>query len=647
MWQWERIDPARNPTSGDIAKLFKNEAIKQPGVMAVGAPPADATLLAREAIQNSWDAGRQLARELREQGIAPPKFRVRFVYRSYVSDEKAAMVDALGLRELAARADAGDRRKLGLAEDDCLLHLDDPGVPLQVLQVVETATTGMDGPWTGAASKLYLAMVSVGFTVKDEGSGGSYGYGKGGLIRGSRTRTVVAHTCFRERPDDPGVTRRLLGMTYWGADDDLTGFARLGDPVGPDAVEPLVGDAADVLAGRVHIGLRDPAQHKDLGSTFLLLDSTIAPDDLCRAVERSWWPAIVDDEVDFDVSIETDEGHLLAPRPLKDDVLRSFVRGYELALSLQDNQPDHEYRKDLRTYQPSGGPKKELGTLGLVADLASWSYAQGRNNNNNNNNNNENVDHQSLVALVRGPRMVVEYYSVGRNQPFVRGTFVAHDDIDDLLRQTEPKLHDAWLDKLKEEGIDPHAPKFAREVLKRIRDNVREFRRQLKPPPPREQDIRLPLLDDLFRSILENRGSKNPPPPPHDPRLVAIRVEQQVEAVSDSLIRVRATVGMRLTDNHADDEAECRLAVRLAFDEDGRRGDDCPVTLPDPPPGFEVRGHEDGKGTILVGQLSHDWTDFDVESLGYDADWSAQLLLSGDPTTNSEPASGEHDVVSA
>ena len=24
MWQWERIDPARNPTSGDIAKLFKN-----------------------------------------------------------------------------------------------------------------------------------------------------------------------------------------------------------------------------------------------------------------------------------------------------------------------------------------------------------------------------------------------------------------------------------------------------------------------------------------------------------------------------------------------------------------------------------------------------------------------------------------------
>lgn len=634
MWHWESIDPARNPTSGDVAKLFKNEAVKQPGILAVGAPPADASLLAREAIQNSWDAGRQLAKELREEGVDPPKFRVRFVYRSYLSDEKAAMVEALGLRELATRAQAGDRKKLGLAEDDCLLHLDDLGVPLRVLQVVETATTGMDGPWTGAASKLYLAMVSIGFTVKAEGSGGSYGYGKGGLIRGSRTRTVVAHTCFRQRPDDPGVTRRMLGMTYWGADEELTGFARFGHLVATHAVEPLVNDAADVVAAKLHIGLRDSAQPKDLGSTFLLVDPTIAPDDLCRAVERSWWPAIVDDDVNFDVIIENEEGHLLVPRPLKDDVLRSFVRGYELALSLQDNQPDHEYRTNLRTYQPSGGPRKELGTLGLLADLASWSYAQGRDTNHD-----EDVDHQSLVALVRGPRMVVEYYSVGRNQPFVRGTFVAHDDIDDILRQTEPKLHDAWLDKIEEEGIDGHAPKFAREVLKRIRENVREFRRLIKPPPPREQDIRLPLLDDLFRSILENRGTKNPPPPPPDPRLVGIKVEQRVEPVSDSLIRVRALVGMRLTDNHADDEAECQLAVRLAFDEDGRRGDDCPLALAQPLRGFEVHGHEDGKGTVLVGRLGHDWTNFEVESDAYDADWSAQLLLSGDPTTTPESTS--------
>ena len=72
----------------------------------------------------------------------------------------------------------------------------------------------MYGPFEGAKSKMYLALISLGYTAKAEGSGGSDGYGKAGLIRGSATRTVVAYTAFRERKDDPGVTRRLLGMTY-------------------------------------------------------------------------------------------------------------------------------------------------------------------------------------------------------------------------------------------------------------------------------------------------------------------------------------------------------------------------------------------------------------------------------------------------
>lgn len=89
----------------------------------------------------------------------------------------------------------------------------------------------MYGPFIQARStKLFLALISVGYTVKAVGSGGSYGYGKAGLITASATRTVLAYTCFREQADDPGVTRRLLGMTYWGQHEvvnSFTGFARL------------------------------------------------------------------------------------------------------------------------------------------------------------------------------------------------------------------------------------------------------------------------------------------------------------------------------------------------------------------------------------------------------------------------------------
>ena len=63
------------------------------------------------------------------------------------------------------------------------------------------------------------------------------------------------------------------------------------------------------------------------------------------------------------------------------------------------------------------GQSLRTGSIGLVADLESWSYP------------NEVIDeeeeptaaHRSLVALVRGPRMVVEYHVVGSHPPFMRG----------------------------------------------------------------------------------------------------------------------------------------------------------------------------------------------------------------------------------
>ena len=78
----------------------------------------------------------------------------------------------------------------------------------------------MYGAFEGAKSKMFLALISVGYTVKGSGSGGSYGYGKAGLIAGSSTRTVYAYSCFAPQEDDvvdgKPVTRRFLGMSYWG-----------------------------------------------------------------------------------------------------------------------------------------------------------------------------------------------------------------------------------------------------------------------------------------------------------------------------------------------------------------------------------------------------------------------------------------------
>ena len=630
MWNWERVDTGRAPVSGDLAKFFKNEAVKQPGLLAANAPSTDATVLAREAIQNSWDAARAL-RERQPADVVVPDFVMRFRFSSVTGSAKESLIESLGLRSLRDRSDAGDRRKLGLAEEDALTHLDDLDVPLRMLYVEESATTGMDGPWDADRSKLYLALVAVGFTMKADGSGGSFGFGKAGLIRGSRLRTVLAYTCFEERFDDLEVTRRFLGMTYWGQHHhnggSWTGFARYGLDEGTATV-PLENEDADAAASSLGIAVRSSDEVSQLGSTFLLLDPTVGAEDLVAAIERNWWPALHSKE--FRVEVIDYDGTKLHARPKRNKDLKAFIRGYELANASQDNQPLDEYRKSLRSYQPQGQERFELGMLGLKADLAGWSYATNAGTDDDG----AVLRHESLVALVRGPKMVVEYLQTGSAEPYVRGTFVASPDVDELLRQTEPKAHDAWQTRVEEEGLDSHAPKIAGEILKRIRTEVREFRKLIKPPPPRQQDLRLPFFDELVRNLFDHKGSKQEAPPRADPRKVSIRVEQRVDAVDADTIRMSAVARMSLVESVPDSSLPIRIRFRYAFDEDGHLGEECEISV-DLAAGFEVDADDDAKGFAALGDLGHEEIVFRVESAPYASEWSGQLIVSADPIVES------------
>ena len=246
--------------SGDLSKVFKHEPVKAPGVFSVDPPDPAAALLVREVVQNSWDAALESRRSAPTEPITP--FEVSFRLRSVSGDRRDELVEHLGLQELATRVAAVDnRRSLGLSEIDCLVNLDEDD-DLRLLEISEQAAGGMHGPWTGDDSKLYLALCSVGITPDEPGRGGSYGYGKAGLIRGSAIRSVVAYSCFSERSDDPGVTRRLLGMTYWDRHKidgvSYTGSARFGSDAPTGQIIPFCNDAADEIASRLGPGRSRP-----------------------------------------------------------------------------------------------------------------------------------------------------------------------------------------------------------------------------------------------------------------------------------------------------------------------------------------------------------------------------------------------------
>lgn len=618
MWNWEEVDVGRAGAAGDLSKLFRNEGTKAPGVLAVNRPSIDGTILAREAIQNSWDA----ARALQNRREDAPDFELEFSFQAIEGQEKESLVEALGLRSLRERAEAQDRRKLGLNDEDALTHLDDLSKPLRLLVLRETGTTGMEGPW-GSDSKMYLALVSIGFTLKESGAGGSYGYGKAGLIRASSIRTVVGYSSFEAHESDP-ATRRLLGMTYWAPhrvdNVQFTGFGRWSEP--SEDLRPFEDAEADSRAEALGLELRGAGVVKNLGTTFLLVDPTVEPADLNRSIARNWWPALEDQA--FNVTVEDYDGSLLHPRPRKDEVLRAFIRGYELATTPQDNGAPEEYAADLQM-NTQGDGRIPTGRIGLVADLQGWSYPRAAQEEED-----EGVSsHKSLVALVRGPRMVVEYRSLATPPPYVRGTFVADEGVDELLRQTEPKAHDAWLDKIEEEGLDPEAPRVAKSVKSAITRNVNLFRGKLRPPAPREQDIRLPVLDQLFKSILDNRGPRKPSPPRPDPRVVSIAVDQRLEPADEVQIRVRASSRVSLNDRFPEGRAPASVWIRYAFDEDGRVGENCPITIK-PPAGFQPI-ETTHRGVHFSGELTREAVTFEITSDPYPADWTGRLWVTAEP----------------
>ena len=611
IWVWDKTDAGKPGLSGDIAKMFRHEEPKAPGAFAVDDPPAPATLLAREVIQNSWDAARELAEEL---GPRAPQFEIEFRFKAVTGAKKRDLSNALDLRELAERLSAIDRHDIGLGKTDCLDALDDDSIPLRFLEIAERGSTGMYGPWDQKKSHMYLALVSLGFTEKMTGAGGSYGYGKAGLITGSRIRTVVAYTCFRERDEDPGITRRLLGMAYWGSHEleghDFTGFGSFSaDPA--ERIDPFTNEQADRVAESLGIERRDPATVEQLGTTFLLVDPTVDAGDLVRAIERSWWPALHENE--FVVSVVDYDGVVSYPRPKRDELLRSFIDAWELATGAREPGSD-EYSSEVTGF----GRYPIVGRIGLVTDLKGWSFADQKVGPDDGG-----VDHRSLVALTRGPRMVVEYFVAGRSEPYIRGVFIADESVDDVLRRTEPKAHDAWQRRGREGEVDFEAAKVADHVLRRIGQAVNNLRQRVKPPTPPPEQMNLPLFNDIMRRVMSGMGGGVRQPVP-DTRPISIHLEYAPSSAGDQ-VKMSGRATFSLSDNFKGDEAEVELSIMYRFVEDERVGEEASLDIRGPEDMEKVR---EGvfRGRLIRGQQAR----FRFESEAYDPNWTGRLLVNGE-----------------
>ena len=559
-WVWLPANLTGGAGGGAYSKLFRNDSLTAPD------------LLAREVLQNSWDAALT-----RTDDDAPP-FRFRFRFATLTGSQRSSFSEVLDLKSLVDRRQfIHDDRNMPPMET--VEQLVGSKKPLRILYLEDYGTHGMWGdPMKTTASHLFKALYILGSTTKDtEGStmGGSFGFGKSAFINCSGIRTAIAHSRFEARSGDP-VTQRLVGFTWW-SEHDLKGMEYEGRAMfgirmddARSGARPLTDSAAARVGEKLGMPERGPASH-ERGSTVLLLDPVVSPEEVIDSVERYWWPALEDHLMD--VVVQTEDGGELVPRPRARKKLVPFIRAYGIASGLKVPISGSGERLSSSKWRADGEGTK-FGSLALVVDKEHPGAESDE----------DEVGDGSrpLIALIRGPRMVIEYKSFNSRLP-IRGTYVASDEIDAFLREVEPPAHNTW-DNTRSQQLDPRAREIARGVLTRIRRSVQEFADEFSPPPTTVATD-LPLFGDLLSGLLAGRSvGPNPPfdqvPEGRDGLLIfRVAAPDRRERSSSGKITLQRTLRIRVPASNSWQGAELRVSVKAFLAEDLSSSGSDPVKL--------------------------------------------------------------------
>lgn len=564
-------------------------------------PAAD---LAREVIQNSTDAQ-----------VTGEKVRVEFRRVTLTGKAKQDFVKAMGLDPaLTSR-----RSYLNLPRGSCLETLADAMEPLQLLYIEDYGTCGLHGLPTSRKSHFNRLLLSLGDGSKSteaEGSGGSYGFGKSACSSNSRIHTIVAYSVFD--PALSGVSAknhaRMMGCGYFRShdhqDEEFTGRAWFGNPLkGGGKAEPLVDDEAHEYAERLGFKRRDLSER---GTSLLIVDCGVDCEMLRGAIEEWWWPRLLDDELGLDVTLYEQDQRLPPPRPRKRADLRPFIECFDLAIGR--SMPTGQHQKAGSFYRLHERHLGEYAFTVLGEEGAKDEQLSEK---------------LGCVALIRRPRMVIEYMNVGGALPLpCVGAFVAGPDIDTFLKRSEPATHSKWdpkSNRLSELG--PEARDIVVKVLQRLKTGLRQFANAAMPQAP-TQELRLKSLERLLGAVFKppTTTAGGSGASPGDP--ISINFVDQPHVVAEQLgIATKGSFRVALADDADRPKVKVVVRVKCLVQEDEG------VSTEDPIP-VALRSDEvNGSGSAaadggIVFELERDAKPlFTFKSAAYVRDWTTHVQV--------------------
>lgn len=586
-WVFQESDPM----GGAAGEAYAN-TLKSPGMQPEH-------VLAREAIQNSVDAG-----------LEGEKVRVCFRHVLLTGAAKAAFVDAAGLADMTPRVS-----HLELASPNCFSALDKPRTPLSLLYVEDHHAEGLSGDPHEKGSNFYRLLLSLGDRSKSrtsKGTGGSYGFGKSVYSSSSAIQTIFAYTRFVG--DDDLEHTRVFGCAYFASHEyrgaNYSGRAWLGtkrheDKAGRLVIDPYEDKQADKLAEKLGFQIREEGSR---GTTILIIDATVSLSDIVVGVEDWWWPRLVANRLD--VEIFDPSGSLSVPRPKKNDQLKPFIEAFEVARGIAAPKQGSQALRPLNRLG-----EITLGTCGfVVAPLNDQGNPIVR------------PDRYNTIALIRAPLMVVSYKACSETAPVVVGAFMATEEVDAILKKSEPPAHDRWdPDSANLRDVKGEAKSVVTAVMSRIRDNLRRFQREAAPPAPAKQK-RLSILERALGSYFrpQGMGPKAPPGPTDSPLHLIFTKQPHAIPTDDGMLKLRSVFDIYLDQQATEDQVKLQLRISCPVMEDeGQEGDDLALTVKFHGVEAETDPTDPWLYRFLMkkGEKAH----FAIESENYDPAWTVRL----------------------
>jgi len=597
-WHWIPQNEMGGASGNSLMKLAKNLRVSA------------TAQLAREVVQNSWDA----AQILRKESSHEFKVSFRFVeFDNEKSSDIRSTFHSEDLRDYFVDSLGLDATKVSLFGANSV----------RALIIEDFGAHGLYGhPDLRNKSILYRALYTIGSTAKanEAGvSGGSFGFGKSAFVSASQSNTVFAYSCFDKFEKDP-ATRRFIGWTWHNeferAGEVFEGRAIFGDMYlsgsgGQVKPLPFEDDAADEFAKLFSIAPRKSTGVNSRGTALVLIDPIIDPQTLVEELENNWWPAMVDPDINMHLEVVDFDGTVLHPQPKSRADLKPLIRAYELATQPLDAEPALNERM---VEVGNQGSFKNVGRIGFVAIEPSEDQAPKA---------------IPKVLMTRGPRMIigeVEHKFQAKNVE-IYAIFASHATsfgVDAALRSREPYSHDRWDFTEEEDPSYPGAQLLAKKIRETLVTEVNKFTKDMSRDLTPETK-RLTEFGKLFGKLFGD--SKGPETPPSGQSLpVSINFKRQELEAVDGKIRLKQQLEVSLRETFGGDSLRISIEPELAVLFDGSsKGDSLTVNAKTLLGSVGIRGKD---GFFVATLTPGEKVKVELQSEAYPLDYSVDLRVS-------------------